>query len=249
MNTIPLMRWVWPLGLLVSLQACRDPAPPAPAPCSAADRNPLRFTVTEAFGAAALDTLYTGGPVGFAGPGAPYTAWQWLVGPATTRDTRTFGLSFDRTFTGPLPVRLIARRPPNPHCPGDDGVDTLTRVFTFVPRDLQQYRPAVFGKFLGANTDTPRDTFTVSIYLGPNFDFPNHPGAPLMPYLSGLPKGCATPYFEVGIDWRGANATSGGCLGTSARAVLTTRDSIRIQYRATVLPQIIDKVFLGRRVR
>ncbi|GAB2965287.1 hypothetical protein GCM10027048_38640 [Hymenobacter coalescens] len=248
MDTIPLTRWVWPLGLLVSLQACRDPAPPAPAPCSAADRNPLRFTVTESFGAAALDTVYTGGPVGFAGPGAPYTVWQWLVGPATTRATRTFSLSFDRTFTGPLPVRLIARRPPNPRCPGDDGVDTLTRVFTFVPFDLQRYRPAVFGKFQGASTDAPRDTFTVRVFLGPNLDYPNNPAAPPAPYLGGLPKGCTILYRNLGVDWRGVRG-SGGCMGNDVRAVLTTRDSIRIEYRPQVFPHIVDKVFRGRRVR
>jgi hypothetical protein len=151
---------------------------------------------------------------------------------------------------GSIPVRLIATRPPNTGCfKNDDGVDTLTQVMTLMP--WQDQRAPIYGKFQGSNSDAPRDTFTVRIYQGANFYYPNNPAAEPTNYVVGVPKGCRYAYHNVGLTWRGFTASGGSdCSSLEIqKGYLTTRDSIRIQYRSQVTPTIVDKVFLGKRVR
>ncbi len=236
------------VGLLLALlSGCHHKGgEDTPNPCQMAKANPLTFHYLEYTGTPTADTAYNNQPIAFVGPGAPYTAYEWLVGPSTTRTAQQFVLSFDAYTLGNIPVRLIARRPPNTACfPHDDGVDTLTQVLTLVP--LRDLRAPIYGKFQGANRDTPRDTFSVRIYSTPDYKHPTNP-EPLN-YAVGIPKGCRTPYHGIGLAWRGITATSGGCTSFDiTKGYLTTRDSIYIEYRVQVAPTIIDKVFVGKRV-
>ena len=203
----------------------------------------------EAFGTPTPDTAYNSQTVALQGPGAPYTRYEWLVGPTFQRTGRTTAVRFDAQTLGPVPVRLIATRPPNTACfKNDEGVDTLTQTLTLMP--FRDQRAPIYGKFQGSHLDTPRDTFTVRIYSGPNSVFPNNPAAEPSNYAVGLPKGCRKPYVDIGLTWRGITANSGGCTSLNiTKGYLTTRDSIRIEYRTQVTPTIVDKVFLGKRVR
>ncbi|GAA4006892.1 hypothetical protein GCM10022408_18450 [Hymenobacter fastidiosus] len=232
----------------LSLSACRDQEKESlPDPCKGQKANPLTLTFTEAFGTPTPDTAYNDQPMAFEGPEKPYTSYQWLIGPVDERTGRRIGVSFDDQTLGSIPVRLIATRPPNLACfPKDDGVDTLTKTLTLVPND--DLRAPIYGKFQGANLDAPADTFSVRIYSGPDWQFPDSPKP--LDYLVGIPKGCRVPYRNIGITWRGVRATSGGCSSIPInKGYLTTRDSIRLEYRAEVSPTIIDRVFVGKRVR
>lgn len=242
-----------PVGLALAgfgATYCHSRDEPLPDPCARLAANPLTFQFIEAFGTPTPDTAYNNQPLAVKGPGAPYTSYQWLVGKIDERTGQNIVVSFDGATLGPIPVRLIATRPPNTACfKNDDGVDTLTKVLTLVPyRDL---RAPIYGKFQGANTDAPRDTFTVRIYSGPNFFHPSAPPSEFSNYAVGIPKGCRTPYYEIGLTWRGIGTGSdGGCSGLNLnKGFLTSRDSIHIEYRAQIVPTIIDKIFVGKRVR
>ena len=231
-----------------SLAGCRDKPQVLPDPCAGQRANPLTMQFIEAFGTPTPDTATNNQPLVLRGPGAPYTSYEWLIGAIDQRTGRTAVVSFDRRTLGPIPVRLIAKRPLNTACfKNDDGVDTLTQMLTLVPqRDL---RAPIYGKFQGSNKDTPRDTFTVRTYEGADFFYPNDPSV-YSNYVAGIPKGCLTPYRYAGFTWRGMTATSGGCTSFNiTKGYITARDSIRIEYRTQVSPTIIDKVFLGKRVR
>ena len=233
----------------MAISSCRhdEEKDGSPNPCQAAKANPLAFHYVEHTSTPSADTVYNDQPIVFVGPGAPYTAYEWLVGPSTTRTAQQFVLPFDAKTLGNIPVRLIARRPLNTaYFSHDDGVDTLTKVLTLVPG---QAKSPMYGKFQGANRSFPRDTFTVRVYQGPDFDFPNNPRAAPTNYLANLPKGCQKPYYEIGLSWRGVNLVGGGCTDFEGTGYLVGHDSIRIAYRTQISLVIIDEVFLGRRVR
>jgi len=154
---------------LLTLAACHDDERALPNPCQAQKANPLTFHFVERTGSITQDTTYTNQTVGFVAPGAPYTAYQWQIGPLTQRSTRTFGLVFDDQTVGNIKVRLIATRPPNRACfAKDDGVDTLDKVLTLMPWSA---RSPMYGRYQGALKSAPRDTFTVRVYLE---QFPSH---------------------------------------------------------------------------
>ena len=74
-------------------------------------------------------------------------------------------------------------------------------------------------------------------------------------YLRNLGRGCRSPYFSIGLTWRGIWFNYGGndfnCLTESGTGYLTTRDSIRVDYSqfesGTSLKRV-TRVFKGRRV-
>lgn len=245
------------VGLLLALlSGCHHKGgEDTPNPCQTAKANPLTFQILEYSDTPTPDTTYNNQTISFVGPGAPYTAYEWLVGPTTTRTAQQFALSFDANTVGKISVRLIAHRPPNTACfPHDDGVDTLTRVLTLVPfldptLPLRNPRAPIYGKFLGANRSAPRDTFTVRIYQGINYSYPKDPTAPPTDYVSNLPKGCRLPYFDNYLGWRGVFMQLGGCSGLQGRGYIIGRDSIRLTYRTPGQLTDVEQVFLGKRVR
>ncbi|HEX8660166.1 MAG TPA: hypothetical protein VF690_21660 [Hymenobacter sp.] len=250
MTTLPALRVALLAGLLAAanlgLPACRDKEP-LPDPCKGQKANPLTMQFIEGLDTPTPDTAYNNQPMAFQAPGAPYTSYEWLVGPIDARTGRNISVAFDREILGNINVRLIAKRPLNTACfPKDDGVDTLTKRLTLMP--YNDSRAPIYGKFQGANLDAPADTFSVRIYSGPDWQYPDSPV--LLNYLVGIPKGCRAPYRDISLTWRGLTATSGGCTSFNInKGYLTTRDSIRLEYRAQVSPTIIDRVFVGKRVR
>ena len=241
------------LGSALLWAGCSHDAP-APDPCLGTRANPLSFRFLENYGTPTPDTAFTKQTISFEAPRAPYTAYQWQVG----NDPRSFtqrklSLYFPEAANGTYAVRLIATRPPNRQCfAKDDGVDTLTQVLTLVNRSQQ--RAAIYGKFLGSNTDTPRDTFSIRVFQ--DLD-PYTPGG-TTPYdfLRNLGRGCRSPYFTIGLTWRGIEFNYGSidfnCLYESGSGYLTSRDSIRIDYSQNESAQStkrVSHVFKGRRVR
>ena len=242
-------------GCLLAVSSCRHHDDP-PNPCQGMTLKPLTFQFLEYPGTPTPDTTYNNQVVTFAGPGAPYTAWDWQVGSAlNTRNVQQFALRFDDVTTGPISVRLIARRPPNTACfPHDDGVDTLTKVLTLVPfkdsrAPIRDPHAPIYGKFQGATTDAPRDTFTVRIYQGINFDYPTDPTAPPSDYISNLPKGCSRSNYLNYLSWRSIFIDTNFCTSDQGTGYLTSRDSIRISYFVQGNTARLTKVFLGKRIR
>ncbi len=245
------------LGSALLWAGCRRDTPtPKPDPCAGVKANPLTFRFLENYGTPTPDTAFTKQTISFEAPGAPYTAYEWQVGSDPRPFTqRKFSLYFPEAATGPLVVRLIARRPPNLRCfPKDDGVDTLTQQLTLVHRTQQ--RAAIYGRYLGSNTDAPRDTFTIRVFSGPSYQLPVDPLAAPYDYLRNLGRGCQSPYFGIGLTWRGFWLHYGrndfGCLTESGTGYLTTRDSIQIEYSQFASDrsfQRVNRVFKGRRTR
>lgn len=243
------------LGSTLLWAGCHHDAPtPAPDPCRLAKANPLSFRFLEGYGTPTPDTAYSKQDITFEGPGAPYTAYEWQIANDPRSFTqRRFSLYFPANSTGSLPVRLIARRPTNRRCfPNDDGVDTLSQVLTLVNHP-QQPSP-VYGKFLGSNSDAPRDTFTIRVFKGPDPFNPNS----TVPYdfLYNLGRGCKSPYFTIGLTWRGFtfnySRNDFNCLTDAGTGYLTTRDSIRVDYsqnESNSSSKRINRIFRGRRVR
>lgn len=242
------------LGSALLWAGCRKDAPVAPSPCLGTKANPLSFRFLENYGTPTPDTAYSKQTISFEGPGAPYTSYEWqIASDPRTFTQRKFSLYFPEASTGSFPVRLIARRPLNSACfPKDDGVDTLTQVLTLVHRALVP--AAIYGRFLGSNTDAPRDTFSVRVFQGLD---PYTPGSSISyDFLRNLGKGCKSPYFDIGLTWRGIDFNYGrndfNCLTEIGTGYLTTRDSIRIdysQYESDNTFKRVNRVFKGRRVR
>jgi len=237
--------------LLLALGACRDKEKrdePKPDPCREQVLPVLAFDFIDRLGLATPDTAILG-DVTFAGPGAPYTAWEWQVGNDPRSFTRQrFSLFFGtptqyRTYS----VRLIARRPPNVACfAKDDGVDTLTKVLTLMPYGMAT--SPIVGRFHGANLDAPADTFTVRITAESDRRYPNNPNGPRVVYLQNLPnKVCPHPVNEeVGGGWRGAFIDGIGCGVAYGTAQLDIdRRTLRITYSMVNLPdpKSINRVF------
>ena len=238
------------LSISLGLAGCHDKVTSS-TPCGGQVANPLTMQFVEAFGTPTPDTAYNNQPMAFEAPATPYTSYRWLFGQVDARTGRRVGISFDNRTLGQISVRLIATRPLNTACfKNDDGVDTLTKTLILVP--YRDQRAPIYGRFRGANKDTPSDTFTVRIYQGPNYAYPTIPAAEPSNYIVGVPKGCRKPYLDIGLTWRGITSAggSGGCTGLDiTKGYLTTRDSLRLEYRTQVSPTIIDKVFVGTRVR
>lgn len=246
---------VLPLPLLLAASGCRKETP-QPDPCKAQRANPLTFRFLEHYGTPTPDTAFSKQNITFEGPGKPYTSYEWKV---ATDDrgftTRSVSLYFPEGQVGRFAVRLIARRPPNTACfAKDDGIDTLTQVLTLVPRAA--YRAPVYGEFEGSNTDEPAKRFTIRIFSGPPYHLPVDPDAAPYDYLRNLGQGCQSPYFGIGLTWRGIQFNYGGndyaCLTEVGTGYLTSRDSIRVDYshfKSDGSLQRVDRVFRGRRVR
>lgn len=236
--------------------SCERHSSPDPEPdvCRTARANPLTFRFLENYGTPTPDTAYSKQDITFEAPGAPYTSYEWKIGNDTRSFTqKKFTLYFYENNVGDLPVHLIARRPLNTKCfPKDDGVDTLTKVLTLLPRSFR--KGPIYGKFQGSNLDAPKDTFTIRVFQGAD---PFNVNSPI-PYdfLRNLGRGCQSPYFTIGLTWRGIwfnyGANDFSCLTESGTGYLTTRDSIRVEYSQLENDRSfkrLNRVFLGRRVR
>jgi hypothetical protein len=119
----------------------------------------------------------------------------WTLG-AETINKKEFWRSCGWPVDDWVTVRLISIKSAakNPCIPKSQLRDTLTKRF-FV---IDDKNPAwVFnGIFLGANTDSPEDTFRVSVLNK-------------FPYMEGLPKGLLVKKFDPGASFR-YNAVGGG---------------------------------------
>ncbi len=185
-----------------------------------------------------------------------YTSVVWQIGTDPRVYTqKAFDITFPATTVGTVTITCTGTRPVNRICfPNDDGVDTMTKVLTVMP--LNPYAPhaAIEGKFLGATTDAPRDTFTVRIFVGPDLLHPTQPAL----FLVNLNKGCPGTSIDISAGYQGlvfnqgiGNAVCHGVSGIG-HIDLQDRTKIRFDYDEQVTPgkpALASKVFIGTRIR
>ncbi|MBD1397001.1 hypothetical protein H9Q13_07475 [Pontibacter sp. JH31] len=157
-----------------------------------------------------------------------YKSYQWKVG----NDERTFDKpSFALRFMHPegnVDVQLIVTYEPDLiNFPDDPGIDTLTKTFHVMDWG---YSFAI-GKYVGYNVSSPNDVFEFEISREFDVDgFPKY-------YIRNINKGC----MPSGLTWTGGRGArvhrfynhawyGDGCKGVDAWAVLTSPDSIEVNY-------------------
>ena len=220
------------LMLLVLLNGCHKKDPCAAVPATSAAFQ-MKEYVTWAGG---LDTLFEIVDTMFARNALILTAeqeleaYEWHIGsevqPRTgKRVTVTFN---DRNY-GPISIRLVGRKTPDPAChPTDDGIDTVERVVYVVSQELLP----LWGKFRGELDDLPGETFTVEVM--PKISR-QPPVGDLVHVVRNFPQGCA--YQETTVTGRafrlsGRNGSS-ECLNAVGWGLLSDDgDTLRIGVRA-----------------
>lgn len=157
-----------------------------------------------------------------------YKSYKWQVGDdEKTFDQPSFSLRFLQPV-GKVDVKLIVTYDPDlKNLPNDPGTDTLTKSL-FV---MDWRHSFTIGKYIGYNVSDPDDVFEVEISRGFDAD-----GFPVYD-LRNINKGCqpAPNTWRGGIgakaqkfynhEWYGD-----GCKGIEAWAVVTSPDSIEINY-------------------
>ncbi|ALW85248.1 hypothetical protein AUC43_09155 [Hymenobacter sedentarius] len=238
------------------LAAChRKGEEPAPVPCGASPA-PSGFTIENNINNTlfACDTIFPSVVRLSAAPAYSSVVWQIGTDPRVYTQ-KAFNVTFPPTSVGTVAIRCIGTRPVNRRCfPHDDGVDTVTQVLTVMP--LNPYAPhaAIEGKFLGATTDAPRDTFTVRIFVGRDVLYPSQPAL----FLVNLNKGCPGTSMDISAGYQGlvfnqgvGNAVCHGVYGVG-HIDLQDRTKIRFDYSEQATPGSaaqISKAFIGTRVR
>ena len=88
--------------------------------------------------------------------------YEWYIGDdPRVKNGRETLLGFSDVF-GKIKVTLIVTKAPNTKCfPTDDGKDTLAKFITLFYEDP----PKILGRYKGANTDAPLDSFIVQFGL------------------------------------------------------------------------------------
>jgi hypothetical protein len=186
------------LLFLFSAMACRK-KDDIPDPCTGKTMNTARFAAFETVGDTLFraDSVYRDNFVQFHALGS-YDSVRWRIGSDPRNFTQSlFHLSFANTL-GSLSVGFTAYAPANPICfPEDNGVYTGSASLTIleqVDRSLLTLSPLI-GKYQGAFTDQPSDTFTIRIeYFDSTKYSPNAFGAKNFYWISNIPKGYYWPF-------------------------------------------------------
>lgn len=138
------------------------------------------------------DTLIQGDVVFSASlSGATY---EWILG-AETLDVQSFSRhSFP--VNHPITVSLKVNKQASNLCfPNDDGVDFKERTFVLVPPDSTRVK----GRFRGATTDAPTDSF--EIYIDPWLYYPLEFGE--VPMIENLTQsGCQVQFKDWEVQYR-----------------------------------------------
>jgi hypothetical protein len=146
-----------------------------------ADGNPANFD--------SINDVY----IEFEAPYEDALSYEWWVGSDPTPKTeRSFGLYFDDTMT--IAVTLIMTSPINEQCiPGDDGMDTISRVLS-----IKNVSPhPMWGSYYGYDLEDPNNPYTIEIdTMTQYFSFLTPPYA-CREVIKNLPEGKINPIFFV----------------------------------------------------
>lgn len=257
--TLPRHVTRWLMAVVIPgmvLASChRKTEDPAPVPCGKSPA-PYGFTIQNNINNKffTCDTIFPSVVRFSAAPAYSTVVWQIGTDPRvyTQKDV---DVTFPASAVGTVTIRCTGTRPVNRVCfPNDDGVDTMTKVLTVMPLNPSVPHAAIEGKFLGATTDAPRDTFTVRIFVGPDLLYPTQPAL----FLVNLNKGCPGTSIDISAGYQGlvfnqgiGNAVCHGVYGVG-HIDLQDRTKIRFDYSEQATPGSpveVSKVFIGTRIR
>lgn len=244
--------------ILMSLVSChndvftKQPPTPIPDPCIIPISQRHYFIVANQVDDRFFpsDTIFPG-TIRLSAP-TIYTSITWQIG----NDARLFFknnqlINFPNAI-GTVYIKFIGTRPTDACLPKDRGVDTLTKTLTIVPYNYRHPRSAIEGIYLGANTNTPQDTFSVRI-------FNRHNPRDTTDYainVYNLNKGCPGLDINVIPAYKALkfNQTRGdaSCHGVYGVASLDSVDrrKLKITYNEQLVPgqpEYAARVFIGFR--
>jgi hypothetical protein len=162
--------------------------------CNGAVQHKASFMLMEVLSDTSFeaDTVFRDNFVGFKAT-AQYESVTWQLGSdPRIRTMPSFDLSFYGTL-GTIPITFTGNKQPNTTCfPQDNGIYTATRNVTLVEqvdKPLVKISP-LRGKYFGAFTDTPSDTFTIRLEYFDSLKYNTQiTGAKNFYWLSNFPKG------------------------------------------------------------
>jgi hypothetical protein len=159
----------------------------------------------------------------------PAISRRWFIGSHNEVLTDSIvSLSFDG-YVGPLSVTLISERTINLNCSGDDGLDTITKLFHIIDREdcdyLGQYN--MLGVFRGIDSRNPGELKDIEIYHEPSWG-----GHNISDFVCNNPVAIMTSHIYGYHNFGMSDPLTLGCSAyTTYLAELVTSDSIRIRYR------------------
>jgi len=259
-QTITLALGVLVAGMLLSSKCNKDAIIMPPDPCAAAKPVKADFVMLEEIGdtsfqikdSAVLNRFVTFKAVG------EYDSVKWEIGSALNVSNRlSFSLYFN-VLESNIPIKFTGYNKKNRNCfPSNLTVQTVTKQLTIV----KQAHSALLGRYLGCNTDSPVDTFTVTVQL----DDSN------LGYLKNIPNGCEGQtsndygynYLKfglfIGYGFSGMLQTrvfSPSCGEIYSKGYLIGRDTLIVNYsyRKVIAPFTLEekptfKTFRGVRQR
>ena len=208
------------IGLVSCNKDCNDPGnPDCPNydPCCGLSPVNAGFTISElrtidhdsivAYGLDTLrietDTVIDPGFVVFEANYKGATEYKWQIGDeANPRYGKKIGILFnsqsDPDFNLTIDIKLTIKDDPNLACfPDDNGIDSLIKPLTIVPRN----QAAIFGEWEGSSTEFPDETYTITLDT-----FTANPQGNLY-FFQNFPDSCENG-AELGLMYSGATWTN-----------------------------------------
>lgn len=222
MKNLPILYIVFSIGLFLFISSCECDDPTDPDcdnydPCYESEPVKASFTIKEvvppyggfvyeAYEPYDTDTIRIRTVVFEAPEGMD--EYTWLIGSEVLHDRVVERGGFPRGET--IPITLIVRKTPQFMCfPDDDGIDTLVRYMYVM---VNSCNSLIHGRFHGALTHNPQDTFTMEYHGCPPYTV----GDTLFPYprFENLFRNCGIVRTPSGLKgykhatfWAGDNGT------------------------------------------
>lgn len=178
----------------ISIVSCSKSSEPDIDICMGKTQPVAQFAFKEIVGDTAFyaDTVYNDNIVQFTALDS-YDSLKWKVGnDPRVFSQKNFSLNFINTIVS-IPVTFTGYNQPNHTCfPNDNGIYTGTKQLTTVEQfdRATLTKSPMIGRYKGAFTDTPADTFTVRIDYFDSAKYNTaHTGARNFYWISNIPKG------------------------------------------------------------
>ncbi len=123
-----------------------------------------------------------------------HDSYEWQIGSdSRTWNDAAFALYFGTEGEGAIPVTLtVTKNDPDNCLTEEQRISTITKtIYSHFWDGTENEPPPIVGKYTGANTDAPQDTFTIEVPTLTNG------------YTSilNLPKDCPEKYTNLALGW------------------------------------------------
>lgn len=249
------MRVLFILSFILIFSSCKKDDNGGPDPCNGVQATSAEFTIIEELNREGLwfpeyinyfidsDTI-TRNFVTFT-VNQEVDSVKWIIGlDPTVRKGRTIKVDFPESERGnTIAVTAYVKTKPNTQCfPEDDGLDTFTRYMYYQFDSLSP----VFGKYHGALTDAPEDTFTMEVRWNGEGSSPERE---LINFPNNFPVSLRNPWVGYYRFQRGVEGGNKDCkCGFAGGEGFLSRDrqTIYIFYDDPYVKQ--RKTFIGKKI-